>query len=711
MYKLVFFSALVLAIVGNAFAQNPATTPTPKGDEDVVKITTHLIQVDVTVTDKSGKVVHDLKPEDFEIYENGQKQSISNFSFISSTRETTITDKPSAKKPQVILPSAPARPEQVHRTIALIVDDLSMSFESIYYARQAMSKFVDEQMQNGDLVAIIRTGGGMGALQQFTTDKRQLHAAIDHIRWNPMGTGSVSAFAPMEAKVDLGPTPDTGTTLEEMKKGQDQFRASVFATGTLGAVNYVVRGMQELPGRKSIMLISDGFKLYEEDPHTHSREYGRVLDALRRLADAANRASVVVNTIDARGLAIVGLTAADDTSGRSTDEIESELTDRKNQLFDTQDGLIYLAKETGGLAIKNTNDLSGGIRKILNDQSYYLIGYVPDSDTFDPRSDRFNKLVVKVKQPGLTARYRSGFFGTSDENRSSAAAGATGRNKLFSAVASPFGASEIPLRLNALFNVGADGSSYIRSFLHIYISHVKFEETPQGTKKTVFDILVVTFGDNGAIVDQTGNTYTLEFPPAQYEKYLREGLVHIHTFPVKKPGAYQLRVAIRDTATDKVGASNQFIEIPDTKKDRLILSGVAVEDVPIPEWQQRNASNAAQASTTVNNDTSNRQFRTGTVLNYGYSVFNAKPGSIEGGNLESHITVFRDGKPIFEGKPQKAIDVSPKPRPGAADLMGSLLLGTEMTPGDYVLQITVTDKAADSKHNSASQFVQFEVVP
>jgi len=459
------------------------------------------------------------------------------------------------------------------------------------------------------------------------------------------------------------------------------------------------------------MLISDGFKIYEEEAHSHTREYGRVLEALRRLADAANRASVVVNTIDARGLAIVGLTAADDTSGRSADEIESELTDRKNLLWDTQDGMIYLARETGGLAIKNTNDLSGGIRKILNDQSYYLIGYVPDSDTFDPKSSRFNKLVVKVKQPGLNARYRSGFYGTSDENRAAAAVGPTGRNKLFSAVASPFGASQIPVRLNALFNEGPDRAAFIRSFLHIDISQIKFEDTPEKTKKAVMDVLIVTFGDNGTIIDQVGTTYSLEFRADQYEKYLREGLVHIHTFPVKKPGAYQLRVAIRDTLTDKVGSSNQFIEIPDTKKDRLILSGVAVEDIPISEWQQRNASNSSPVSTSVNNDTSNRQFRTGTVLNYGYSVFNAKPGSIESGDLEYRITVFRDGKAIFEGKPQKAVDVSPQPRAGVVDLMGSLLLGTEMTPGDYVLQITVTDKAADPKHNSVTQFVQFEVVP
>ena len=132
--------------------------------------------------------------------------------------------------------------------------------------------------------------------------------------------------------------------------------------------------------------------------------------------------------MDARGLVYTGLTAADDTSGRSSDQIESELSDRRSQLFDTQDGLRYLAQQTGGISIINHNDLSGGIRRILDDQSYYLIAYVPDEDTFDPKTHRFNKLLVKVSRPGVKVRYRSGFFGISDEKMETVA-GPTGPAK------------------------------------------------------------------------------------------------------------------------------------------------------------------------------------------------------------------------------------------------------------------------------------------
>ena len=118
---------VIFAFVVCAFSQTPVTTPTPKPtpvDDDVVKISTNLIQIDVTVTDKKGKVVTDLKPDEIEIYENGQKQKITNFSFVSSIRERV--EKPAeVDKNAIQVPPTQVRPENVRRTIALVVDDLS----------------------------------------------------------------------------------------------------------------------------------------------------------------------------------------------------------------------------------------------------------------------------------------------------------------------------------------------------------------------------------------------------------------------------------------------------------------------------------------------------------------------------------------------------------------------------------------------------------
>src|SRR5215218_6621062 len=195
-----FSHTLLFVLLGlvPVFAQTaPSPTPVPAAADDVVKISTNLIQVDVTVTDSKGRIVSDLRSEEFEIYENGQRQPVSNFSFISNLRETSLPEK-TAGKPQPAIPTGTIKPEQVKRTIALVVDDLTLSFESVYHTRRALKKFVDEQMQDGDLVAIVRTGAGIGALQQFTTDKRQLLAAIERVRWNGIGTGNIGAFAAME---------------------------------------------------------------------------------------------------------------------------------------------------------------------------------------------------------------------------------------------------------------------------------------------------------------------------------------------------------------------------------------------------------------------------------------------------------------------------------------------------------------------------------
>src|SRR3982751_6406069 len=92
MYRLLFLTALMFLFTIGSGAQSP--TPTPKGDDDVVKISTTLIQVDVTVTDKNGKIIRDLKPEDFEIYENKDKQTLTNFSFVQPESEAKATVLP-----------------------------------------------------------------------------------------------------------------------------------------------------------------------------------------------------------------------------------------------------------------------------------------------------------------------------------------------------------------------------------------------------------------------------------------------------------------------------------------------------------------------------------------------------------------------------------------------------------------------------------------
>jgi hypothetical protein len=462
--------------------------------------------------------------------------------------------------------------------------------------------------------------------------------------------------------------------------------------------------MQDLPGRKSVMLLSDGFKLFTTDA-LGFRDSGRVMESLRRLVDQANRASVVVYTMDARGLQVTGLTAADNTSGRSGEELEQAMSDRRDRLFDTQAGLQYLAKQTGGFAIVNNNDLSWGIRRILDDQSYYLVGYEPVGDTFDPKLRRFNKLEVKVTRPGTSVRHRSGFFGVSDENL--VRPQMTGGQKLMNALSSPFAINDISVRLNALFGNEVKTGSYIRSLLHVNAQDLTFTDEPDGSKKGVFDIIAVGFGDNGIAVEQLAKTYTVTLSTEMYERFMRDGFVYDLSFPIKKPGAYQLRIAIRDTASDRVGSANQFVEVPNLKKNRLTLSGVALENLPFDVWQKRQTSaEPVESESNPLSDTSLRRFKRGTVLNYGFVIYNAKLNHAKVPDLTSKIRLFLDGKLAFEGQAQ-AVPFVRQTDPKAVNLTGAFNLGSAMSPGDYVLEIVIMDNLA--KKRTASQYVHFEV--
>lgn len=683
--------------------------PTPTPDDDVVKISTNLIQIDVTVTDKKGKVITDLKPEEIEIYENGDRQKITNFSFVSSVKPTEEKPKETDKTAAPV-PTSKLRPEQVRRTFALVVDDLTLSFESAYYTRRALKKFVDEQMQDGDLVAIVRTGAGIGALQQFTYDKRMLYAAIEKVKWNPMGSGGISVFAPIE------PAPETGAGLSgQLDSGEDDtpsgaetledFRTSVFATGTLGALRYIVQGMGDLPGRKSVILFSDGFRIFERDNST-----GRVFDFLKTLVDTANRSSVVFYTIDPRGLQFTGFTAADNTSGMNAQRMSDAMSERSEQLSATQDGLRYLARETGGFAVVNNNDINGGVRRVLEDQSYYLIGYDPDSDTFDPLKRKFNKLTVKVLRKGAEVRYRSGFFNVADRPASTnTVAVGTPLQQIQRALLSPFAVTGIDLRLNALFGNDAKTGSFVRSLLHIDASDIKFTDEADGSKKAVFDVIAVSFGDNGQPVDQIAKTYTLNAKPEAFKKISTEGFVYHFSFPVKKAGPYQYRVAIRDSQGGKVGSASQFVEVPNLKKSGLTLSSIVIENLSQQEYQRSLETLPQNIESDPMSDTALRRVKQGSILRYGFEIYNTKLNAEKRPQLQYKIRVFREGKLVLDGT-QKPFELLGQTDMTHLKMAGAIALGTEMSPGDYILQVVVTDPLAKAKKQIATQTVQFEVV-
>ena len=627
-------------------------------------MTTAIIQIDVSVTDNRGRVITDLRRDEVEIYENGVKQDINGFSFVANLQPAKEKEKKVDKKdPKANIPEPPLvlRPEQVRRTIALVVDDLTLSFESTAHVRRALKRFVDTQMQDGDLVGIIRTGAGIGALQQFTSNKQQLYAAIDRVKWNASGRGRFGSFDPTEPTMAersraQGDEFTSDQDIEREKRfgaEANAFRESVFTTGTLGALQYIVGNMGELPGRKSVILFSDGFQIFPRTGTGSSNNLredlggfgagnagmaSRTLDFMRELVDIANRKSVIFYTIDARGLETTSITAQDTFADPTLldrgalQSMQSVSTDRSSELFDTQQGLVYLAKQTGGLAYYNQNDIGTGIEKALDDQSFYLVAYEPGQESFDPSVRKFNKLEVKVLRKDTKVRHRSGFFVEEKKEDEKIRVDLSTPTKIMRALTSPFAVNGINVKLNALVGYSEKRGYYVHSFLHINTKDMHFTKMPNGNYQAVFDVLAISYGDNGVPVDKNVVTGTMNFRPDQYQKLLEEGFSYSFIFPVKKAGAYQMRVVLFDRGNKEVGSANQFVEVPNIKKTGVMLSGIVLENITEHAWNQMigggsqvltNASGAAAKADPLQ-DTSLRRFKRGTVLRYGVEVYNAK---------------------------------------------------------------------------------------
>ena len=692
--------------------QKPATTQTQSPDvdsQDVVRITTNLVQVDAVVT-KDGKPVIDLQPEEFELFEDGRPQQITNFSYISNVPtevSTNVTKPPPSKvKDKTAPPVLPAvaRPQDVRRTIVLVVDDLGMSFESISRARTQARKFVDEQLQPNDLVAIVHTSGDVGALQQFTTDRRMLHNVIDHLRWYPCSRAGIHVFAPVgseRAQVDLpcGGARNIRSTLRVLK--------------------FIVEGMRELPGRKSLVLMSDYLPQETQEPGTANLTPGdgdladdRVdyTAQLKKVAELAVRGSVVIYAVDTRGLAYTGITAMDDFKGLSPAVSARDLANRMNATIGARsmamvvgrEGSSLIARETGGFLIRNSNDF--GLKKIADDQQgYYLIGYRPTGETFNRK---FHHIKVSVKRRGLEVRSRNGFFGVNEESTKPAELIAS--DQLKKALMSPFGANEIAVRLTTMFTNFENGS-LLRALLYIKARDLSFVNEPDGTHKATFDLGIVLFGENGRLADYQSRLVTLTLRDELYQNAVHDGIVYSFEAPLKQAGAFQFRVALLDRASSHVGSAGQFIEVPGLENGRLALSGLIIlKDVPDkPEGTKPEPQNGENI---INSGPAVRQFHQGDKVIFAYSVYNAQQDpSTHSPQLTAQTRIFRDGKAVFSGN-SAPVNVIPQADLKRVPSIGRMQLGTEFSPGQYVLQVIVTDTLAKQKQPIASQWIDFEIV-
>jgi hypothetical protein len=301
-----------------------------------------------------------------------------------------------------------------------------------------------------------------------------------------------------------------------------------------------------------------------------------------------------------------------------------------------------------------------------------------------------------VKQKGLKVRSRSGFYGMQDGAGPSQPR--TPVEELLAALLSPFGGGDIRVRMTALFHDDAKLGSYVTVLAHADARDLTFTTGADGEPQTAFEVVTMTFGDGGLLVAQSGTAFTMKASKG-IEPALEQGITVTHNHQVKKPGGYQVRLALRDVASGRIGTANQYVDVPNIKNKRLAISGILLQQ------SRETASEAALDRRSA----ALRVFRPADALSYSYQILNPKQPE-RGPSVESQVIVYRDGQRIYAGEPFAATATVPE-NPKALFGAGLLQLGRSMSPGDYAVQIVVTDKLAGKKHNTANQWTDFQVEP
>ena len=569
----------------------------------------------------------------------------------------------------------------------------------MHYVRNALKKFIVDDIREGDLVALLRTGGSMGAMQQFTTDKRLLVSTAERLQWNSLGRGEIGALPALSQLEQPPPSllkskaaaPDMVDAIAAQKKQRNQ----AFTIGTLNALFDIVDGMRELPGRKSVIIFSDDLQLFRGggklDPTS-------VVSRLRKLTDLANRAGVVFYTVDARGLQYFGVRAEDDVrmSKFNPGKVTEDLDDRKAKFYEGWDGLDYLPAQTGGIFFREANDMKRVARAALEDQTgYYVVSFQPAEGTFEPERGhtKYHGVSLQVKRPGLIVRTRKGFFGVPDKDEPPPPPGSSGQ--LIAALRSPFASPDVRVQMTALFGNASDLGSYMNVTLHVDGRSLEFKPDGPGFQKGAVDVAVVTFGDNGVPIDRTATSYEIRLADKEFDAAVRRGFLWQVIHQVKQPGPYQLRAVVRDTTSNKVGSASQYVEVPDVAGGRLALSGVLL----------KGASKAPTGSP------ERTHFRPGEPLAVGFVLYNPEYPKKDGTpDVTLQLHLFREGReiPLAEPAPLK---LEPANDPQRITVVRDLQLPANAQPGSYLMQLIATDRHAPKKQNTAVQWTAFELVP
>ncbi len=548
---------LALLIFPALLTAQTATAPPPANPPQTapLKVTTRLVQVNVIVHDHHGNPVGDLTKEDFEVTDEGKAQNISLFTV--DRLSPGGASAPNAPKP-IIIPAnvATNRPMTQDNgptsVTVLLLDMYNTHLTDQMSTRRQIIKFL-RQIRPEDRVAVyLLKGNGFSIVHDFTNNAETLLVALARVLPGFSSQLDASDFdASNTGNDDMDNVIDTSNTVTA------NFFLRVRALNTCLAFKSLAMHLEGVPGRKNVVWVSGGFPIAFGfgDPQdaadqaaikrgAAAQDQELFADYIEDASRAMNSANVAVYPVDARGL--LGLPMADASKSIKVDPRTHQIpqsmmhVDQRNM-----DTMNYIAELTGGKAFYNTNDIEGAIRKAIDDSDVtYTLGYYVPDENWD---NKFHKLKVKVKRPGLSVRTKKGYFA----QEVNAITPTKLDDTLREAVWSPLDGTMIGLTIRV--DPSPALANATRVVLAIDANDLQFKHREDGKYAASLDLVFVQETKRGKRLTDTKQTISMAATPAQYDAMRKQGFAAGKDLSVG-PDTEAIRVVVLDRGTGQTGS-------------------------------------------------------------------------------------------------------------------------------------------------------------
>jgi VWFA-related protein len=654
------------------------------------------------VLDRKGQPVKGLAREDFTVLDEGRPQPIVSFDLIEHTPAAAAPGAaPAAPPPVATNVGTGEQRDQRGRRFLVLFDDLSLTPINAIGARKAVTAFVDSGTAEGDEVTLFTTSGAAWWTTTMPGGREDLLAVLKRLdgrRILETATERITDYEAVQiiyyrnvevaARVQdrlerygskLVQSPDRENYQQArtfFQRGvvdpyvenlamQTYMKAKVRMEASLGTIERAIRALSAERSRKALVLVSEGFV---DDP-TQSGP--------RRVLEAARRSNATIYYVDPTGLrALDPMYDAEFGPSLDTRDTMTAIAD----LARDGEGAAVLAERTGGFSIRDTNAFDeSAVRIGRESQSYYLLGFNPGEI---PRDGKFRKLEVRVRGANLTVRARRGYFAPQPEGEPDPAAG---RKDVDSVLQRALDASrpteDIPLRLSSYVMEGV-GLNRTRVVLaaDAEISGVEFKDVDGHREASLDTIVVVAHRDSGEVLrsDQKVDIrlkQAVSAPGRAWYSFLRE-------FEVS-PGHHQVKLVVRDPATDRVGTVVQRFAVDPASTFHLstpLLTDTSSPDgVPVP--------------------LARRVFSQSSSLMVRFDVYGAKPGPDAQPRVRASHALRRGGDVVGSAAPSL---IQPTSIGALARMVQFPLRG--FPPGDYELLIAVTDEVSGETREKVEPF-------